>query len=308
MTRRGELIASGFNEVPAPEGGPYFAADAYASGWDPRTQPKPTRDGELEYSDPLTGETIYGVDPNDRIKLEIVRDLVDQILLLPNVKVTPTAEDGGDGHIGEAELFQSLLHSAEFGDSKVLEVIEYGRTVHAEMHALLQCARLGIPTRGCVLYTTTFPCHECARHIVASGINRVVFLEPYPKSKVSDLHSDSIKVRQFTGPGDANGRGTRPSTQVQVELQPYVGISPRRQRALYGWVSRKEPFQPDFPENAGKKVAWAPSAKATLREDAADAAFRGLQTYSRRAHERYAEVALQNWMGPREDSPPETPS
>ncbi|MDN3612645.1 hypothetical protein QWZ16_23945 [Vibrio ostreicida] len=26
-----------------------------------------------------------------------------------------------------------------------------------------------------------FPCHNCAKHIVASGIKRVVYVEPYPK-------------------------------------------------------------------------------------------------------------------------------
>ena len=77
-------------------------------------------------------------------------------------------------------------------DTGILDITEYGRAVHAEMEALLSCGRSGVSTRQCTLYTTTFPCHNCAKHIVASGISRVVFVEPYPKSLANDLHSDAI--------------------------------------------------------------------------------------------------------------------
>jgi hypothetical protein len=42
------------------------------------------------------------------------------------------------------------------------------------------------------MYVTAFPCHYCARHIVAAGIDEVQFIEPYPKSRALDLHGDSI--------------------------------------------------------------------------------------------------------------------
>ena len=38
------------------------------------------------------------------------------------------------------------------------------------------CARNGIPTRGCSMYMTTFPCHNCAKHIIAAGIKKVTFI------------------------------------------------------------------------------------------------------------------------------------
>ncbi len=60
---------------------------------------------------------------------------------------------------------------------------EYGRAVHAEMEAIMSCARTGRSVRGATMYVTTFPCHSCARHIIASGIKRVVYVEPYPKSR-----------------------------------------------------------------------------------------------------------------------------
>lgn len=50
--------------------------------------------------------------------------------------------------------------------------------------------------KGATLYSTTFPCHNCARHIVGAGIARVVFVEPYTKSRAEQLHSDSIAIAE----------------------------------------------------------------------------------------------------------------
>src|SRR5690349_8629760 len=48
--------------------------------------------------------------------------------------------------------------------------------------------------KGATLFCTTFPCHMCARLIIASGVKAVVLIEPYPKSKTHDLYSDSVEV------------------------------------------------------------------------------------------------------------------
>jgi deoxycytidylate deaminase len=95
-------------------------------------------------------------------------------------------------------------------------LIEYSRSVHAEMAAILSVARQGKSglVRG-TLYVTTFPCHSCARHIVAAGIRRVVYVEPYPKSLATELHEDAV----FSGFGDGSAS--------KVHFEPYEGIAPR---------------------------------------------------------------------------------
>ena len=60
------------------------------------------------------------------------------------------------------------------------------------MEELLFCARNTVDTRRATLYTTTFPCHNCAKHIIAAGIARVVYVEPYPKSKAMEFHGDAL--------------------------------------------------------------------------------------------------------------------
>ncbi|MCX6343754.1 MAG: hypothetical protein NT018_01610 [Armatimonadetes bacterium] len=64
----------------------------------------------------------------------------------------------------------------------------------------------------------TFPCHNCAKHIVAAGIERVVYVEPYPKSKAIEFHDDSITL----------GFKKKDSKSKSVTFEPFVGVGPRR--------------------------------------------------------------------------------
>jgi deoxycytidylate deaminase len=99
------------------------------------------------------------------------------------------------------------------------DITEFGRAVHAEMEALLACARTGRSPRGATLYSTTFPCHNCCRHIIAAGIREVVYIEPYPKSRAPHLHDDAISID-----GGDDGR---------IPFQPFLGIGPRRYFDLF---------------------------------------------------------------------------
>ena len=45
---------------------------------------------------------------------------------------------------------------------------------HAERNAIYNAARLGVPLEGCTLYTKLFPCSDCARAIIQSGITTLV--------------------------------------------------------------------------------------------------------------------------------------
>lgn len=73
-------------------------------------------------------------------------------------------------------------------------------TIHAEMNALLYCAREGIPVKGCVAYVTHFPCLNCTKALIQAGIVAVYYLydyrvDPYAlelfeKNKVQLIHID----------------------------------------------------------------------------------------------------------------------
>ena len=61
---------------------------------------------------------------------------------------------------------------------------KYMYVCHAELNAILNSA--GVSLRGAVLYTTLFPCNECAKAIIQSGISEVVYL--------SDKYADSEMI------------------------------------------------------------------------------------------------------------------
>ena len=53
------------------------------------------------------------------------------------------------------------------------------RAIHAEANLIAFCAKNGIATEGCTLYTSTSPCIKCAELIIQSGIQCVFYLEEY---------------------------------------------------------------------------------------------------------------------------------
>lgn len=53
------------------------------------------------------------------------------------------------------------------------------RTIHAEMNAILQCAKFGVPTEGAEIYVTHFPCIHCTKAIIQAGIKAIYYAEDY---------------------------------------------------------------------------------------------------------------------------------
>jgi deoxycytidylate deaminase len=102
-------------------------------------------------------------------------------------------------------------------EGRIGYLIEFSRAVHAEMLALLNAGRSGGERMQCgKIYVTTYPCHVCARHIIASGIYEIYYIEPYRKSLATRLHSDAIT------------ESTRPEEAGKVRLIPFEGVSPTR--------------------------------------------------------------------------------
>lgn len=53
------------------------------------------------------------------------------------------------------------------------------RTIHAEANAILQCSKFGSSTEGASIYVTHFPCLQCTKHIIQSGIKKIYYLNDY---------------------------------------------------------------------------------------------------------------------------------
>jgi deoxycytidylate deaminase len=127
-----------------------------------------------------------------------------------------------------------LLYSDEESEvkkSQIMNIIEFGKPVHAEMSAILDAAYRGISLKNTILYVTTFPCHECARHIIGVGIKKVVYIEPYPKSLVLDLHGEEVEIEQLNH---------KNNNETKIEFVPFTGIAPRQYPILFKMLPRKD--------------------------------------------------------------------
>jgi deoxycytidylate deaminase len=184
---RDDIIAMGANDVPAPRGRAYWPEAKPFS-------PSLDVDGGPDY--------VRGYDSNQRERNKIIAAVIRQI----------TDEQGEDRDI-------VARHEPKLRGTGILDLTEYGRAVHAEMAALLSCARSGVSPLGGTLYCTTFPCHNCAKHIVAAGIVRVVYVEPYPKSRARDLHQDAIVL-----PDEEEVL----KEDARVRFEAFEGVGPRR--------------------------------------------------------------------------------
>jgi deoxycytidylate deaminase len=139
--------------------------------------------------------------------------------LIDNIK----NQDDKDVILGKLEAFVDVAYKA----SGLPEIIEFSRAVHAEMDAIVSVAREGAAsTVGATLYTTTFPCHNCARHIVAAGIEAVYYIEPYEKSLAVTSHSDSIVVLDHDA-SEKPFKRTDTNPLRMVKFIHFAGVAPR---------------------------------------------------------------------------------
>jgi cytidine deaminase len=219
MTPNGDVLAVGTNEVPSGKGGLYWSPDEPDG-----------RDFALE--PPVDSNTEW----QRRVTRELLVRMAEREWLAEGMfeKTTRRAQEGGheidrksiDVPDDKLDIFLEAVQSTRFSS-----LTEFGRAVHAEMDALTTAARHGISVGGNQLICTTYPCHNCTRHIIASGIRRVVYMHPYVKSLAQELHHDSIVL-------DPANEGL---IDNRVVLEQYVGVAPRvyPQYFDFGHVERK---------------------------------------------------------------------
>lgn len=184
----GNILSSGCNDVPKFGGGLYDAED------------------EVDKRCFNHGRRCH----NDKHK-EILELEIESILIKSNVK-SPSA------------LAKNIIEN-----SKAKSLIEYSRAIHAEMDAITALARSSNnSTVDKTLYCTTYPCHICARHIVASGIKRVVYIEPYEKSLAIQLHGDAIY------------HPDNRTEEKKVLFENFEGVSPIRYSKFFGYNQKRK--------------------------------------------------------------------
>lgn len=196
----GALLAVGCNEVPKANGGLYWEDDV-----------------------PDGRDFQKGIDKGAEQKRLMLAEVFNRL------------KEKGEFDENAKKIFEALVEKSVNGDDdpvleglQALNVIEYGRTVHAEMAALMDAVSRGISVSGATMYVNTFPCHICARHIISSGIKRLVYVEPYPKSLSSELFDDSICSDRSTWDGN------------KVLFESFTGVAPRAYRFSFKLVGKRK--------------------------------------------------------------------
>ncbi len=200
LDERGAVVATGTNEVPRAGGGVYGGVLLR----DGNADPEPEQDFRcFAYNKFCTNTRQQNL-------------IIDELL----------------GVIGEA-TGRSVPNDmkARIKNSRIGQLLEFSRAVHAEMDALLSAARNGIKTVGSRLFVTTFPCHSCARHIVTAGVEEVQYIEPYLKSQAIPLHGDAIVTdpKSWKPPS-----GPEPTKDFpNVLFRAFIGVAPRLYRRAF---------------------------------------------------------------------------
>lgn len=63
-------------------------------------------------------------------------------------------------------------------------------TIHAEINALIYCAREGISVKGCRVYVTHFPCLNCTKALIQAGIKKIYYRNDY---RIDDYAVELLK-------------------------------------------------------------------------------------------------------------------
>lgn len=238
----GEVIAVGCNEAARAGGGTYS---------------EPVEDGASDHRDHAIGHDTSDVERISALYmfLKAISELDEDTLL--EIETESDIEQGltDDASERRNEWLGALIQAGDclkpfisrenvrllpvipsLGVTRIMNLIEFGRSTHAEMAAITDAARRGVAIRDCHMFVTTFPCHECTRNIVAAGIASLTFVQPYPKSLASELYRDSVDF--LTEPVDP-ASWNAVSTTAKVRFSPYEGISPKRFDELFSLLPRK---------------------------------------------------------------------
>ena len=191
----GTPVVAGTNEVPKPGGGQYWTSDS------------------PDFRDFRTGR-----DPNKVYINWVVQDLLERLRDKSWLADSFAVKDGPE--LVDLAFDADDRGSSVLGDARVAALIEFTRCLHAEQATIINAARSGVITQDSVLYTTTFPCHECAKMIIGAGISEVHYIEPYPKNLVNELFRDMIDVSPSVG-------SPRGLVGEKIPFHQFLGIAPQ---------------------------------------------------------------------------------
>ncbi|MBP1080742.1 MULTISPECIES: ComE operon protein 2 [Bacillus] len=117
------------------------------------------------------------------------------------------------------------------------------RTIHAEMNAILQCAKFGVPTEGAEMYVTHFPCLPCCKSIIQAGIRRLYYAKNYKNHQyaVELFQQANVKVEQVDVDHrmiDGKNREKQVFVEGLIDKLSSTGIEEEERKKLFEEANR----------------------------------------------------------------------
>lgn len=88
---------------------------------------------------------------------------------------------------------------------------KYAYVCHSELNAILNAGR---SVKDCKLYVTLFPCNECAKVIIQSGIREIVYLS----DKYKGTESNIAAKKMFDACGVSYEKYQRTNSELTLKL------------------------------------------------------------------------------------------
>ena len=72
-------------------------------------------------------------------------------------------------------------------------------TIHAEQNAISDAARRGVALQNSTIYITHYPCINCCKYIISSGINNIIYLDDYKNDIIVNklLEECNISIKRY---------------------------------------------------------------------------------------------------------------
>jgi len=68
-------------------------------------------------------------------------------------------------------------------------------TVHAEQNCIADCAKRGVNTNNSIAYITHYPCINCYKILVASGIKEIYYLNDYKNDNLITVINEDLNIK-----------------------------------------------------------------------------------------------------------------
>ena len=67
-------------------------------------------------------------------------------------------------------------------------------TIHAEQNTITDCAKRGVSCNECIAYISHYPCYNCMKLMVSSGISKIKYINDYKNDPLVEELAKQVNI------------------------------------------------------------------------------------------------------------------